>query len=207
MIKIMISLILAVAVSFASELNIKNSCSYSQEGGMVVSFEAYKTPDKIGVKGAFDSVDFKPARLNGNKLRDIFVGSTVNINTKSVNTENKKRDAKLMKFFFDNLTGEIIKGKVVDIKPNKMAKDEESSGIFIVNITMNGVSKNIPMSYTYSNDILTATGVVNILEFRASKALTAINEACYDLHKGKTWSSVTIGFSTRVKFELCYVKR
>lgn len=207
MIKAVISLILAVTVTFAANLNLHNSCSYSQEGNMIVNFEAYKTPDKIGVKGAFDSVEFKPAKLSGEKLSDIFVGSSVVINTKSVNSNNKKRDAKLMKFFFDNLKSENIKGKITEIQPDKTLSDKSKTGVFIANITMNGVSKDIPLKYTYSNDILTAIGTIDILDFNANKALSAINEACYDLHKGKTWSSVTIGFSTRVKFELCYVKK
>lgn len=207
MIKVVISLILAVTVTFAAELNIHNSCSYSQEGNMVVNFEAYKTPDKIGVKGAFDSVKFKPAKLSGEELSDIFVGSSVVINTKSVNSNNKKRDAKLMKFFFDNLNNENIKGKITEIQPDKTLKGKSETGVFIVNITMNGISKDIPLKYKYSDDILTAIGTIDILDFNGSKALSAINKACYDLHKGKTWSDVTIGFSTRVKFELCYVKK
>lgn len=207
MIRFLISLILISTVITASEVNLHSACSYTQKGNMIVNFEAYKTPDKIGVKGAFDSVDFKPAKLSGDELSDIFLGSSVVINTKSVNSNNKKRDAKLMKFFFDNLKSENIKGKIVDVKPDIMQKEHPDTGAFIVNITMNGISKDIVMKYSYSDNIVTAVGSLDILDFNGSKALHAINQACYDLHKGKTWSEVTIGFSTMVKFELCYVKK
>jgi polyisoprenoid-binding protein YceI len=207
MIKLFISLIFAATAIFATQLNLQNSCSYSQEGNMVVNFEAYKTPDKIGVKGVFESVDFKPAKLSGDELEDIFVGSSVLIDTKSVNSNNEKRDAKLMKFFFGNLKSEYIKGKITKMQHDKALNGKSKSGVFIVNITMNGVSKDVPMKYTYANDVVTAIGTMDILDFNGNKALSSINEACYDLHKGKTWSDVTIGFSTKVKFELCYVKK
>lgn len=207
MIKVLVSIIFALSATFASELNLHNSCSYSQEGDMVVNFEAYKTPDKIGVKGTFESVGFKPAKLSGDNLEDIFAGSSVLIDTKSVNSNNEKRDAKLMKFFFGNLNSEYIKGKITKIQHDKVTNDKSQSGVFIVNITMNGVSKDVPMKYTYANDVVTAIGTMDILDFNGNKALSSINKACYDLHKGKTWSDVTIGFSTKVKFELCYVKK
>jgi len=68
---------------------------------------------------------------------------------------------------------------------------------------MNGVTKTVPLKYSFSNGIFDANGVIDILDFSASKALSSINKACFALHKGKTWSDVSIGFSTKIDTKLC----
>jgi hypothetical protein len=70
---------------------------------------------------------------------------------------------------------------------------------------MNGKTLIIPMQYIYDKGQFNATGTIDLIEFTAGKSLANINKACYDLHKGKTWSDVTIGFSTTVAATLCHV--
>ena len=70
---------------------------------------------------------------------------------------------------------------------------------------MNGTTKTVPMKYHYENGKFDATGVIDLVDFAAGEALSSINKACFDLHKGKTWSDVTIGFSTTVEATLCNV--
>ena len=207
MFKVIFSLLFTVIMASSAELTPQTSCAFTQEGGLVVSFEAYKTPQKLGVKGGFDSVNFTPAAHNGSSFDDIFMGSTVSIDTRSVNSNNKERDAKLIKFFFDNLSSGVIRAKIVYIKSDTTEEDRPKTGALKVTIEMNGVTKEIEMKYNYSAGIFTAVGSIDMLDFGANKALSAINQACYDLHKGKTWSDVAIGFSTKVKYELCYVKK
>jgi hypothetical protein len=55
------------------------------------------------------------------------------------------------------------------------------------------------MKYSFSNGKLRAAGVIDLIDFKAENALTSINTACYDLHQGKTWSDVNIGFTMDVK--------
>jgi hypothetical protein len=54
--------------------------------------------------------------------------------------------------------------------------------------------------------VFSATGVIDILDFSAGDALSSINKACSDLHEGKTWSDVTIGFTTKIEAVLCSAK-
>jgi hypothetical protein len=71
---------------------------------------------------------------------------------------------------------------------------------------MNGITKSVPMKYSFANGIFSAKGTIDIFDFSASKALSSINKACFDLHKGKTWNDVSIAFSTKIEASLCNIK-
>jgi hypothetical protein len=207
MIKFLISICLLISLSSADEMGTKGgSCILSQDGALNVSWKAYKTPQKIGVGGIFDSVKYTAVAPKGNNFREILVGSTAVIDTASVNSKNSDRDAKLVKFFFEQMSSKNITAKIVDIKSNKRVRGKPKTGEMSVAITMNGVTKNIPMQYVFNKGDLSASGNIDLLDFSASKALSSINKACFDLHKGKTWSDVSIGFQTNIKFELCHTK-
>ena len=156
-----------------------------------VSWKAYKTAAKIGVGGVFDTVVYTPSKKGGETLSQILVGSSVVIDTKSVNSNNKGRDDKLFAFFFQKMTGEKIEANIVSL-------DSQTSTL-VVEIKMNGVTKNAPMKYSYVDGEFNAEGVIDILDFNAGSALGSINKACYDLHKGKTWSDVSIAFSSKME--------
>ncbi|WP_415395971.1 YceI family protein [Sulfurimonas sp. CS5] len=207
MIKFLIALFLVATMSYAEEMGTKGgSCILSQDGAVSVSWKAYKTPAKAGVGGIFNSVKYTAVAPKGNNFREILVGSSVVIDTKSVNSKNSGRDEKLVKFFFEQMSSKNITAKIVDIKSNKRERGKPKTGVMSVGVTMNGVTKNVPMSYVFNKGDLSATGNIDILDFSASKALSAINKACYDLHEGKTWSDVEIGFQTNIKFDLCETK-
>ena len=71
---------------------------------------------------------------------------------------------------------------------------------------MNEKTLTIPMKYFYSEGKFDASGTIDLADFAASDALASINKSCFDLHKGKTWSDVSISFSTAVEATLCNVK-
>jgi hypothetical protein len=207
MIKFFIALFLLATISSAGEMGKQGgSCILSQDGDVSVSWKAYKTPAKAGVGGMFDSVKYTAVAPKGNNFREILVGSSVVIDTSSVNSKNSGRDVKLVKFFFEKMSTKNITAKIVDIKSDKRMRGKPKTGVMSVAVTMNGVTKNVPMKYSFNKGDLSATGNIDLIDFSASKALSSINEACFDLHQGKTWSDVTIGFKTNIKFELCNVK-
>ena len=205
MIKLFLSLVLAFSTSLASgEMGTnKGSCILSQDGNVSVSWEAYKTPRKVGVGGIFDNVTYTAVAPEGNNFREILVGSSVVIETSSVNSKDSGRDELLVKFFFKQMNESVIKAKIVNIKSDKRMRGKPKTGEMSVEILMNGVTKIIPMKYVFDNGDLSAKGSIDLLDFSAKKALSTISEACFDLHEGKTWSDVSIGFSTKIKFELC----
>jgi len=205
MVRIVIGMILGFV--FLNGTGLKyTGCELSPVGEFSVNFQAYKTPSKIGVNGTFDRVYFKTIRETGKNFREIFVGSTVNIETSSVNSKHKERDIKLVTFFFNKMSGKSITAKIVAITSDKRVKGKPRTGTLLASITMNEITKKIPMTYSYMDGFFDATGVIDILDFSASGALNSINKACYNLHKGKTWSDVTIGFSTHIEALLCSSK-
>lgn len=157
-----------------------------------VGWTAFKTPAKIGVKGNFDEVKFVPASKMAKDVKSFLVGGTIEIATSSVNTKNKGRDANLVGFFFDKLSGDKITGKVLSVNTKKSA--------VVVELTMNGTTKATPLKYSVKDGKLTAKGHIDMLDFQANAALASISKKCFAAHKGKTWNDVDIRFSTPVHF-------
>lgn len=205
MVKLFLSLVVMFSLSVASgEMGAqKGSCILSQDGGVVVSWEAYKTPAKVGVGGIFDKVTYTAVAPKGDNFREILVGSSVVIETASVNSKHEGRDELLAKSFFALMSDAQIKAKIVDIKTDKRMRGKPKTGELSVEISMNGVTKTVPMKYVFDNGDFNAKGSIDLIDFSANAALEGINKACYDLHEGKTWSDVAISFSTKIKFELC----
>ena len=190
-------------VSLYTLAHAAGSCTLAPYGEFEVTWEAYKTPAKAGVGGSFKSVEYTLAAPEGKNFKTIFLGSKVSIDMKSVHTNDAARDERLVKYFFNMMGGEKIIGTIVDVKGGKREKGKPKTGIMTLELTMNGVTKNVPMKYSYFDGKLDVNGVIDVLDFNALGALTSINKACFDLHEGKTWNDVAIGFSTKIKALLC----
>ena len=204
--KILISLVAVLALSNASDTTKKMGCVLVQPSNLDVSWKAYKTLGKVGVGGKFTSVNYVPNTLEGKNFRELFVGSKVSIDLSKIDTSNKGRDETLVKDFFSLLKGKTIEGEIVDIqKTDKHEKGKPRAGTVFVELTMNEKTLTIPMSYIYDEGNFNATGTIDLLDFSANDALASINKSCYDLHKGKTWSDVSISFNTTVEATLCNV--
>ncbi|MBU1643012.1 YceI family protein [bacterium] len=186
--RIALSLLLAFGLAQAD-------CTFSQPGNVDVIWKAYKTPLKLGVGGHFSKVDYKAASSEAANLSALLVGSTVSIDVASVDSKNKGRDEKLLNDFFKQMAPGIM-AKIVTVKRDETAKQ---SGVLTAAVSMNGVTRDVPMTYSFSEDKLTANGVIDLSDFKAQNALKSINTACYDLHQGKTWSDVEVGFTMEIK--------
>jgi len=199
--KIVLSLI--TAASFA----IAGGCVLVQSNDMNVTWKAYKTLAKLGVAGAFTGVTYTPHAKEGKNFKELLLGSKVSIDLSKIDTKNKGRDKTLVENFFTKLHGKTIEGVIVAIQADKKEKGKRVyHGVVDVNITMNEKTLRIPMKYDYKKENFMATGTIDLFDFTANDALSSINKSCFDLHKGKTWNDVTIGFSTMIKASLCDVK-
>jgi polyisoprenoid-binding protein YceI len=89
----------------------------------------------------------------------------------------------------------------------KAVAKEPRTGTITVEITINGTTKQVPLNYTYDKETMKSEGYIDILDFGGAEALSSINKACFDLHKGKTWSDVLIGFEMNIKAILCATKK
>ncbi len=175
-------LILNSAFSYAKD------CSYLiTSDDLKLEWTAFKTPKKIGVKGQFKKLGITKD-LKGKTLKSLLEGTEFNIDATSVHTKNESRDAKIVKSFFKVMkSGAKITGSI-----KKYAKKT-----LIVSITMNGVTKDVPLSVELNNDKLEAVGYIDVLDFALNKSLAGINKACLELHEGKTWNDVKLELEAR----------
>lgn len=178
------------SILIAAATLVSADCTYMKQGDVGVNWTAFKTPMKKGVNGTFRSVVYKGAK-QGASLTQLLKGASVMIQTNNVDSGNSGRDAKLVQFFFNQMDGQMLEARILDI--------DEMEKIVLVEVLMNGKGLNVPMAYTYENALFSATGVIDLGDFNALDALTSINRACYDLHAGKTWQDVNIAFSVKVE--------
>jgi len=197
-------IILAMATAYS--LSQAGGCLLTQTNQLNVNWKAYKTLAKIGVGGEFTDVSYSPNKLEGKNFRELLVGSKVTIDTRKIDTKNPARDETLVKFFFDKLSDNQVEGLITDIKASKRLKNEPRRGVVTISLTFNKKTLLIPMKYEYKDNKFSAEGDIDLADFGATSALKSINKSCFDLHKGKTWSDVTIKFSTIIKASLCDVK-
>ena len=172
--------ITALSLLFATTL-FSAECTYETHSPKV-SWKAFKTYEKAGVGGSFEQALFKnsPAK----SIEESLIGNTITLQTKSINSGNASRDATLVKAFFDVQKSETITAVIESVKNSKA----------YVSITMNGVKKLIPMPYTIDENGIIAKGTIDLGDFMMLPSLSSINKACYELHEGKTWQDVEIGF-------------
>ncbi|MBD3789282.1 MAG: YceI family protein [Campylobacterales bacterium] len=152
--------------------------------GVNVKFTAFKTFAKKGVDGGFDSVEFS-GKKGAATIPEMLNGLSVSIKTKSVNSGNPERDQKLVNAFFNTQFNHEIQAKIVEVKEDTV----------LVEIVMNNETVRVPMAYQMKDKNISATGYIDLADFKMLPSLQSINKACYDLHEGKTWQDVAITFS------------
>lgn len=188
-----------MAVSMANAAG----CVLVRHGDVDVTWQAYKTAEKIGVSGNFTSVTYQGISDESENFRGLLVGSKVIIQTKSANTGEASRDSKITQYFFGLISPDNIQGQIIDIKAQKTKKGEPKQGVVTIELAMNSMTKTVPMEYSYSNGRFSAQGKIDLADFNALEALSSINDKCRYLHKGKTWQDVDIGFGMNIKATLC----
>lgn len=156
-----------------------------------VTWKAFKTYEKIGVGGSFDKSSFTSSSQDSS-LDALLTKSSIIIDTSSINSGNSGRDATLVELFFKVQNIETIGAKIQSAKEGKA----------IVDITMNGITKSIPLAYTTNKGKIVAKGVIDLADFGMIPSLSSINKACFKLHDGKTWQDIEIGFEMPLN-EVC----
>ena len=151
-----------------------------------VKWIAYKTTDKVAVKGNFDSIKITNSKKAAT-VEEALNGILFSIPVSSIFSNEATRDSKLKQFFFGAMKNtEFISG-TFDI-------NEKDS---FVNITMNGISKTIPIELIIDGQTASFSNTLNLNDWDLGNAITSLNNACFDLHKGpdgvsKTWDEVEI---------------
>ena len=157
-----------------------------------VKWTAYKTTGKLPVSGNFKNINIESKE--GASQLDALNKLKFSIPVNSIFSDNEERDGKLKASFFGAmLNTELLRGSL-SFEENKMC---------FASITMNGVTKKIPLTYSAEANNFTFKGVLNLEDWNALDALESLNKVCFDLHKGedgisKTWNDVAIEITTTI---------
>lgn len=166
-------------------------CHYKYvEDSTSLEWTAYKTNEKIPVKGTFKIINVQAVETES--FQEFLKGIAFEIPTNSVFSNNPDRDAKLFNNFFMSMDStESIYGKVLKVE------GDNSKGKIQFEVNMNGLAQSFWTSYNYKNNKLDVMGNLYLNDWKAELAVEAINTVCKDLHTGsdgvsKTWSEVGI---------------
>ena len=156
-----------------------------------IDWFAYKTTAKLPVKGTFKKVTITK-NGEGNTAKEAINNTEFSIPVSSLFTNDAGRDYKLKKFFF----GVMDNTKLLS---GKLTLTDDTNGT--ASITMNGVTADLPFTYTIEGKEFKLTSTMNLDNCNAQKAVASINLVCKDLHKGKdgiskTWSEVAINITS-----------
>ncbi len=158
-----------------------------------VSWTAFKKSEKLPVSGSFKSITVENSHP-GNNITEAIDGLKFSIPVSSIFSDDEDRDNNLRNSFFMKMVDtEFITGTIV-------AKSYKNA---YVNLTMNGVTTNLPIRYKNTGTTITVTAIMNMAIWRVADALTSLNTACGDEHTGKdgvskTWNEVRIHVKSRL---------
>ncbi len=152
----------------------------------IMKWTAYKFTEKAGVGGTFDVLNITAKTENGTP-EQVLTGGTISIPTNSVNSNNAIRDPKIKESFFGTFNTPEIKGKILSAADGKGE----------IEFMMNGLSVNVPYTYTVSDAALTIETGLDVTSWNGSAAIAALNKVCEALHKGgdgvsKLWPDVDV---------------
>ena len=177
------------------EIKLESNAAFSlQNADNQINFTAYKTSEKIPVGGSFKKVTIT-SNGDGTTAKEAINNAEFSIPVSSIFTKDSSRDFKIKKFFFGIMDKtELLSGKLV----------LENDSIGYSDLTMNGVTKKLAFKYSIDGNVFTLNGNLKITDWNADKALSSLNEACKDLHKGadgvsKTWDDVAINITSTFK--------
>lgn len=159
-----------------------------------ISWTAYKTTEKIAVGGTFDH--FKMGGVKeGYTVAQVFENVKFMIESASVNSNNEDRDRKIHKHFFMTMAqGVEIVGTVDEI-------GDDHAEVFI---NMNGFPRKQKFDLKTDNETYcTISADLDLEGWNALESVNALNEVCFDLHKGadgesKLWSEVHVELTVKL---------
>ncbi len=173
-----------------------NTCFYEYEksDSIKLKWTAYKTTEKVAVSGTFNEVIVTGGEKS-TKLTEVLNTIKFTIPTKSTNTTNPERDAKIVTAFFGSmLNTDLIIGQVSKVEGD----NEKGKCSFFV--TMNDVEKEVIMNYTVDDNIVKLMGELDMNNWNANNAVIALNKVCNEKHTGKDgisklWPNISLEIS------------
>lgn len=200
--KINLILMLVLAISISACKNSKKvekskdtQAGYSLvDSTATVKWTAYKTTDKLPVSGVFKTVNITKSQAGKTALLALN-NTQFSIPVSSIFSNNEERDGKLINLFFGVMKNTSLLTGTIKANADNMGSLE---------VNMNGVTNNISLTFTTVGDTINFKGVMALDNWQVDLAMKALNQACFDQHKGsdgisKTWHDVLIEASVVVK--------
>lgn len=174
---------LVLFLTFTSTLTFAKDCVLKANKDQIkLEWTAFKTPSKNPVAGRFRYLGIKKD-LKGKDLKELLEGITFNIDSASTSTKNTARDANIVKYFFQKVSGGLnITGQTKSYSKKKL----------LVDLQMNGKNLKLPLKVTKEGKKIEAIGTIDLFDLNLHSALASINKACYELHEGKTWNDIGV---------------
>ena len=159
---------------------------------------AYKTTQKVAVGGTFKSVKLSEMKPGGT-LTAAFAGLSAEIEGASIESGNPARNATVAAAFFGKFAEQAkITAQITG------ASGDDKLGLFMMNVTMNSVTKSLQLRHEGLKDgTLVAKTVINMLDFGLQGAFDSIHKTCEALHTGddgvsKTWTEVELSITADI---------
>ena len=172
-------------------------CTYSLDSKDVkMQWTAFKTTEKLGVKGTFTKVSVKGATSAGS-LGQLAKGLSMELDGASVESGNAGRNVTIKQFFFEKFAPSLgIKASVAKLE------GDDTKGTIHISLSLNGVSKTLPFAYTVQSGVLEAKASMTMSDFALKTAFDSLHNACGTLHTGKdgvpkTWEDVDLVVSSK----------
>lgn len=179
-------LILGVFVSFCM---ISFSHAYELDGELGVKWTGFKTEKKAPVSGSFKDINLAISKADD--LKSFLKSAKVKIDALSFDSKNPFRDKNITSTIFSLKSAETILASVVDVNSEKKMLN--------VALTMNEITKKIPMTYEIKDSKIIAKGSIEILDFALKESFLAFAKKCAAFHQNKSFSDVNIEFTLPFK--------
>ncbi len=178
------------------------SCTYSvQPEQTSLEWKAFKFTEKAGVGGKFTKVAISGTKA-GDSIPAALKGLKFSLEPIDLDSGNAERDPKIKGAFFGALKSN---GKISGSLSKVNLEPDGKSGKGVIQLTLNGVTKALPLTFTVENGtLLNVKGALNLNDWKAQAAIKALNEVCSDLHKGKDgksllWPDIEINIKSTLK--------
>lgn len=180
--KILLSSVLALGLSL-------NLSAYEINGDLGVQWTGFKTEKKVAVSGTFK--DIKISIEKNDDLSAFLKSANVEIQTISFDSKNPGRDESITSTLFSLATSKVIAGSVKSV--------DEANKSLVLDVTMNEVTKEVPMTYTINDGKIMAKGAIEILDYDMKNPFLAFAKKCAVYHENKSYSNVDIEFTIPFK--------
>ena len=134
----------------------------------VINWTAYKTTEKIPVKGIFKEVKITNS-ISASKPEEVLNGLEFEVPVASIFSNDSIRDYKLTTFFFGIMKNTLhLKGTI----------HSKNNGEGNISLTMNGFTNDLPFTYKVNGNDIEIQSVMNIDTWQAQAAVASLNKVC-----------------------------